>query len=228
MGITLSGEKSAIPVRNFLKVRVLLYLNRWREAILKHSLGNDAAWQAISDIAHGIGLYDADGMLKLGSLYVIIPRWARSSWGYVDAHSFTAEQMRDNRSHTLYKINSRGLSYLNRLPKWYKYILEAEAALDSVEDASPVISPKSINWPAYPGSRLDGCCLYWPFAGKHDAHYCFVSGGKHVILVNDIDEAINTARGLFNIEPSQECVNYALAWNKYYAEKAGFKMTTRR
>ena len=225
---TLNKEKSAIPVRNVLKVRVLLYLNRWLEAILKYGLGNDAAWQAISDIARGIGLYDVDDMLKPSSLYVIIPRWARNDWGYVDSYGFTAEHMPNSDPHILYKINNRGLSYLKRLPKWYKYIKEAEAELDRVEDAAPFLSPKSIAWPAYPESHQDGISINWPFAGKNDADHCFVSRGKRVVFVNDINEAINTARGLFKIEPSQEYVNYALALNEYYAQKAGFKVTTRR
>ncbi len=225
---TLSKEKSAIPVKNFLKVRVLLFLNRQKESVLKEGIGNHWAWCAIPDIALGIGL-SKDHRARPGSLYVVIPRWANNPWGYVDSYSFTAAQMPDSRPHTFYRINAKGEAYLRRLDKWYGYIKEAQAALDdSKEDSIPMLYPIRMHWPAYPGSRQDGVWIMWPFTSKRDAGPCFLQRSKEFMFVEDIDEALNVARGLFHIEPKQECVNYALAIQKHYAEKAGYKLVMKR
>ena len=92
-------------VRNFTKVRALLFLQR-KAIEARDDLFDSLA--SVIDIAAWTGC-------KQSSLYVLLERWV--SWGYVEVFRFPAMAMRDGHAHNFYKITPKGISYLQRLGK---------------------------------------------------------------------------------------------------------------
>ncbi len=121
-----------IEVRNHTKIRVLLYLKAVsistteKSDFFPYGMGGSYAWRTPATIAWHTGV-------NVASLYVILKRWRNNKWGYADARYFTADQMEDGRPHWLYKINAKGIAYLNRLHKWYKAEKEVKIALSEYQ-----------------------------------------------------------------------------------------------
>lgn len=212
-----------IEVRNHTKIRVLLYL---RDRLLESQesaddFGGAWCWRAPSTIAHDTGV-------NVASLYIIMKRWRENKWGYADGRYFSADQMTDGRPHWLYKINAKGLSYLNRLHKWYKSEEEIKAELVEHEKIYGFdyndfdLSPRRIAWHIKPSEWTT--VINWPFASKHDTHPAkwFMKGYE----VADIEEAVYTARVVFRIKPSNECIERAMAIQNAYVQDALKKLAT--
>ena len=94
MEIALSNDMSGVPIKNFVKIKALLYLKRCYDAALKGETSGAYAWCSIPDIASCTGS-------QPDSLRSILKRWELNGW-YVDARRFGYDQMSDNREHTLY------------------------------------------------------------------------------------------------------------------------------
>ena len=212
-----------IEARNHTKIRVLLYL---RDRLLESQesaddFGGAWCWRAPATIAFDTGVNAA-------SLYVIMKRWRENTWGYADARYFSADQMTDGRPHWLYRINAKGLSYLNRLHKWYMAEDEVKAELAEYQreigsDMVPWrLVPRCIAWHIKPSTWTT--VINWPFASKHDTHPAkwFMKGYE----VANIEEAVYTARAVFRIIPSNECIERAKAIQNHFVQEALEKLAT--
>ena len=155
-------------------------------------------------------------------MYIIIKRWRENKWGYVDGRYFSADQMTDGRPHWLYKINAKGLSYLNRLHKWYKSEEEIKAELVEHEKIYGFdyndfdLSPRCIAWHIKPSEWTT--VINWPFASKHDTHPAkwFMKGYE----VTDLEEAVYMVRSIFNISPKKECIDRAIQVQNHFIQDA--------
>jgi len=235
-----------IEARNYTKIRVLLYLrDRATEAGEGHtsdfsSMGGPAAtfiepygeawcWRAPATIAFDTGV-------NVASLYTILKRWRNNTWGHAEGRHFNALQMEDSRPHWLYRINAKGLSYLARLHRWYKPLEEVKASLvkyqeDMCCDYIPWhLAPRVISWHIKPSEWATH--IHWPFAREADAGNAMWH--MHGYEVANIDEAVHTARAIFGIMPSKECLAEAKRKEQFHIKRAlnklaadaGFATTT--
>lgn len=206
-----------IEARNHTKVRVLLYL---RDRLLESQenaddYGGAWCWRAPTTIAFDTGV-------KASSLYIIMKRWRNNKWGYADARYFTADQMEDGRPHWLYRINAKGLSYLNRLHKWYGAEAEVKAELekyqlDNLCDMIPWrIAPRCIAWHVKPSEWTT--LITWPFEHECDVKYAkwFMKGYEAA----NIEEAVYIVRSIFNITPKKECIDRAMLVQNHFVQDA--------
>lgn len=223
-GITESGGRklpniSSIPVRNFTKIRVLLYLKRMYDCYLGgRSFGEYVAWVSIPELATGTESSAA-------TLRVIMPRWASHNW-YVYSHTFRPEVMSDRRQHTFYRIGPKGLSYLERLHKWYEYESRVRDLVDILEDGTNELQVRYIVWPAFPGARQAGEAvgLTWPFETDKDAT---VWRGASYIKVDNPDQAVSVAEKLFDTQVSDRCLDQAIEIQKHIAKEHGYSVRVR-
>jgi len=92
-------------IRNYTKVKVLLFLNK--------SAGYLFSTSAIAEGAN----------VNIGSLYVLLARW--SKWNYVHCDNRWSDK-----AHKLYSIGASGKAYLRALPKWFGLFNEAVAEVE--------------------------------------------------------------------------------------------------
>ncbi|MFC2047357.1 hypothetical protein ACFLTK_03690 [Chloroflexota bacterium] len=206
-------------VRNWVKVRVLLYLSEINKVTepseLGRGFGEKHTWASVPDIARFTGA-------GVDSLRVLLGRWERAPWGYVDGRHFSSITMNDSRHHWMYKINGTGISYFNRLDRWYPRLQEAKDYLEKLweeecgGDLSVLIRIRGIAWHVRPAEWAT--VIEWPFATSRDAHESMVWGEN--FKVDNMDMAISTARSIFGIVPSRECLQYAQALEKYHVKEA--------
>ena len=210
-----------IEVRNYTKIRVLLYLKELATQAAEGYPFNEAhAWQTPADIAANTGV-------NVNSLYIILKRWRTHTWGYADGQHFTAEQMADFRPHWLYKINAKGNAYLARLHKWYEPLTDVLAAAAAYteqhgEDCKQAIAPHCICWHIKPSEWV--IRITWPFESSSDASRVMTFGGYRV---KDINKAVSMARVVFRLMPSRECLARATELQNHSVKEGLDKLAAR-
>ena len=212
-----------IEARNHTKIRVLLYLNdRFLESKEKNAdYGGGWCWRTPATIAFDTGV-------NVASLYVILKRWRNNKWGYADARYFTADQMEDSRPHWLYRINTKGIAYLNRLHKWYKAEDEVKTALSKYQMGTDCdfipwnLHIRCIAWHIKPSEWTT--VITWPFESATDVKYAkwFMKGYE----ATDLEEAVHMVRSIFNINPKKECIDRAIQVQNYFIKDALNKLAS--
>lgn len=215
MFLTLTDARPEwIPVKNFLKTRVLLYLKHEYDRSLEKNHSSIWKWCSIPSIALGSGV-------SANSLYVVLNRWANASWGYVTSQYFPAQVMVDGKAHTFYSINNRGLRYLESLPRWYGYIEAAQAIIKERDKYMPQLEGpqiKAISWPVVPEQWIGYVLIQWPFEDYSDSMPC--GGNRRLqIIARDLNAAVRGAQRFFGITPSNDCILMARELEKFVVEK---------
>ena len=197
-------------VRNYTKVKCLYYLEGLAEPGEFRSEHN--YWATIPDIAR-------EAEVNTGSLYVLMPRWER--YGYVQSKYFSGDCMSDSRPHWVYKIASRGRSYLKRLDRWYARCDEAREIVYGEEGTvcSPHTRIRAIAWHTPPAKRVV-TIIEWPFNTANDARWQYYGFLYSDYQVENIDVAAQMAKALFGIEPTDICLKAALGIQNHFVNEA--------
>lgn len=166
-------NKHPSGIRNFVKVKSLFYL------LMLHT-----AYENVPEFPYRRSLAMASDIAKwakvnVKSLRVLLARWREASWGYVEAGWFPANCTRDGRGHWLYRLNNKGLHYLDGINAWYSRSKEAKEEVlnsgvlvpndDTGEDefkGAPQDILKPVAW--LPEGSVYDVCLSYPFAREVD------------------------------------------------------------
>ena len=201
-------------IRDFVKAKVLCLLSK----LVERSSSSRATWVSLPDIARLAAV-------KASSLRVLMPRWV--GWQYVKSWAVPAVLMSDGRAHTLYTLDFRGEGWITRMDRWYPRAREVRDFIDNLANCTDVetdlvlidsrrLQLNGLAWPV-PGTN-GGCCMLWPFAAELDV-YPVVGWGTNIRCRN-INEAYALAQSLYKKTPTQECVQSAVATEKYILRSA--------
>ena len=213
-------------IRNFVKVKSLFYL--W---ILRIS------YESISEIPYRCSMAMASDIAKwakvnVKSLRVLLARWREASWGYVDAGWFPGECTSDGRGHWVYRLNNRGVHYLDSVNKWYPRSKEAkEEVANSVLEYNPDTNEdlfhgipqdilKPIAW--LPEGSIFEVMLSYPFAKEVDikpfptveAIRLYGDGKKEIRIIGEYAIRAHSAKEAFELITAYYRITPSVAFQK--------------
>lgn len=211
-----------MDIRNYFKCRVLYFLADSIKYI--DEAGEGIAWYTPANIAHCTGT-------NPGSCQVILHRWRKASWGYVDAIHYDKHLCDDNREHYFFRINNKGLYHFNkRMSRWYPDYKAAIKAVDQAEEGirHRMVKPRSVvinvpGWnPKYHRVMDYSICLRWPFSHAVDVQLLYHSvwngrdgAGTYYYMAGDLEAAVEVViKDMYKLVPGKDVIQRAVAIEK--------------
>jgi len=214
-------------IRNFVKVKSLYYL--W---MLKVAYDNvpEFPYRRSMAMASDIAKW---AKVNVKSLRVLLARWREASWGYVDAGWFPGECTNDGRGHWVYRLNNRGVHYLDSVNKWYSRSKEAKEETlnsgllvhneDTGEDefhGAPTDILKPIAW--LPEGSVFEVMLSYPFAKEVDikpfptaeAIRLCGDGKKEIRIIGEYGIRAHSAKEAFELITANYRITPSIAFQK--------------